>query len=312
MLLSNEELLKRLAEERLKLTRARMAPNTDIGYRYAWSMFERWCSKMELAALPADSETVSLYITDMISVVHKKVSTVVHRVWAIGRKHREAGIESPVSRDVRELLNGARRLLIEQTRQMKPLRVDQLQAMCRALIEAGDSLSIRNRAILVTGFASGLRGASLVALTLEDVEFLKQGVLVRVRKEKQDQEGKGRYLGMPRGKHTCTCPVRSLRDWLEIRGDEPGALFSRLGRRTHLQTDTIYVTVKNTLRLIGVEPVLYGAHSLRAGFITAAGEAGVADLVIAKQTGHRNMEVLRRYFRSRDAFRANAAGTLGL
>jgi integrase len=311
MPLSNE-LLKRLAEERLKLTRARMAPNTDIGYRYAWSMFERWCSKMELAALPTDSETVSLYITDMISVAHKKVSTVVHRVWAIGRKHREAGLESPVSREVRELLNGARRLLIEQPRQMKPIQVDQLQAMCRALLAAGDPLSIRNRAILVSGFASGLRGASLVALTLEDIEFLKQGVLVRVRKEKQDQEGKGRYLGMPRGKHACTCPVRSLRDWIEIRGDEPGALFSRLGRRDHLQTDTIYVTVKNTLRLIGVEPVLYGAHSLRAGFITAAGEAGVADLVIAKQTGHRNMEVLRRYFRSRDAFRANAAGTLGL
>jgi integrase len=309
-----EELLRTIEQERLKLTSARMARNTQIGYGYAWAMFSSWCERMNRPAIPATPETVSLYITDMVALNHRKVSTLLHRAAAIGFKHREAGFQNPVSREVRELLHSAQRFRGDQIRQVRPIDIVQLRKMAKLLMDDGDPRSTRNRAMLITGFASGLRGANLVSLAMDDIEFLRQGVLVRVRKEKQNQEGKGRYLGLPRGRHAATCPVRSLEDWIELRSREAGAVFTKIGSKTFrpLDAGTVLVILKRTLVRAGVDPKEYGAHSLRAGFITSAGEAGATDLLIARQTGHRSMEVLRRYFRSQDAFKAPAAGLLGL
>jgi integrase len=137
---------------------------------------------------------------------------------------------------------------------------------------------------------------------------------MHVRREKQDQEGVGRWIGLPAGRHEATCPVRALRAWLEVRrGSAAGALFTHLhspyGR---LGASPIFTIVKQALRKAGIEPAGYGPHSLRAGFVTEAVEAGAGELLIAAQTGHRSMQVLRRYFRRRDLFKANACGMLGL
>jgi len=312
---ARSEFLARLNQERLKLTSARMAENTQVGYRYAWAMFEAWCLKMGYQALPAEPETVSLYVTDMVACNHRKVSTVLHRLAAIGFKHKQAGFPNPVSIEVRELLRSAKRVRADQVKQMRPLEVKQLRAIAKMLMNDDDPRSTRNRAMLVMGFASGLRGASIVNLMMEDCWFSKQGVLVWVRKEKQDQDGKGRFVGLPRGRHVETCPIRSLQDWIEIRGREPGALFTKIKKPNTfkpLDPGSFLWMVKKTLKRAGIDPTPYGAHSLRAGFVMTAGEAGAGELLIARQTGHRSMEVLRRYFRSQDAFKSNAASSLGL
>jgi len=100
-----------------------------------------------------------------------------------------------------------------------------------------------------------------------------------------------------------------------VRGDKPGPLFPSLDRRhpgTTLAGDSICRLVRRALTLIGINPAEYGAHSLRAGFVTAAGEANVGELVIASQTGHRSTQMVRRYFRRSDLWRANASSSLGL
>jgi integrase len=100
-----------------------------------------------------------------------------------------------------------------------------------------------------------------------------------------------------------------------VRGPDPGPLFPRLDPKhqgQRLDGDSICRLVKRAVALIGIDPEDYGAHSLRAGFVTAAGEANVGELLIAAQTGHSSMQVLRRYFRKSEIWKNNACGRLGL
>jgi site-specific recombinase XerD len=309
--------LRRILEaQAAEFRRGLLSTNTQRGYRYDWAVFERWCRRMDLDALPASVETLSLYATDQMAS-GRKVSTAARRVAAVARAHRCRDFASPVTFEVRELFRGARRLRIEQPRQVRALSVADLRAISIELARDPTMRGIRDRAILVTGFASALRSASLVALTLEDVEFVPEGIRIRVRREKQDQEGKGRWVGLPSGRHGETCPVRCLRAWLDRRGAAPGPLFTRLDGHAGaaaiaLQPERICQIVQAAVARIGLDPRLYGSHSLRAGFITEAGEHGVGELLIASQTGHRDMSTLRRYFRRRDLFRSNACAALGL
>ena len=64
--------------------------------------------------------------------------------------------------------------------------------------------------------------------------------------------------------------------------------------------------------MIGRDPRGYSGHTLRSGLITAAGEQGLSDLLIAEQSGHRNMNVLRSYMRRTNVFRSNACASLDL
>ena len=170
---------------------------------------------------------------------------------------------------------------------------------------------------MLVGFASALRRSSLAALRLSDVGFGPFGATVHVRYEKQDQEGKGRFIGLPFG-HAETCPVQALRAWLDLRGLDDGPLFTRMlrfegwGCDRALAPQAIGDVVQAAVARIGLDPHFYGGHSLRAGFVTSAVEAGVGELLIAAQTGHRSMEILRQYFRRADLFRANACLALGL
>jgi integrase len=309
-------LLRILEMQRAGFQRALLSTNTQRGYRYDWGMFQKWCGRMERSALPATSETVSLYATDQITS-GKKVSTAARRVAVVARMHRVDNLPSPVTSDVRELLRGARRLRMEQPRQVRALSLDELRAISAELGREGTIRALRDRAILVTGFSSALRSANLVALLLADIEFPREGVELRITHEKQDQEGHGRSIGVPRGKHRETCPVRCLRAWLDLRGSEAGPLFTRLDGHAGaigiaLQPERICQIVQDAVARIGLDRSLYGGHSLRAGFITEAGEHGVGELLIASQTGHRDMSTLRRYFRRRDLWRSNACAALGL
>lgn len=305
-----------LTEERDRLSRAIIAPNTIKGYGYDWKMWERWSVAMEMCTLPATPDSVSIYLTDLLT--HgKKVSTTVRRASAIAHRHRAEGLASPVTPEIRAVLRGARRLSGERPRQMIPLSLAQLRAITTQLGNQGDAISIRDRSILVMGFASALRRCNLAGLLYEDLEIDDRGLILRIRREKQDRTGRGREIGLPRGKHASTCPVRCLTAWLDLRGHWPGPLFTRMdaagaGKRLPLTGEAIAKTVKRHVARIGLDRKGYAGHSLRAGFITECGMAGIGELLIASTSGHRSMEVLRRYFRKSELFKANATGMLDL
>jgi site-specific recombinase XerD len=178
----------------------------------------------------------------------------------------------------------------------------------------GTPEAIRNRAVLVLGFTSALRRANITSLMLSDVDFTEQGVALRIRYGKCDQEGRGRSVAVVCGQHPDTCLTSCLRAWLAHRGTADGALFCAVGDRSlrNLAPSVVGRIVKAAVQRIGLDPTRYAGHSLRSAFITEAGLAGVSHLIIAAHTGHKRMDTLKKYFRPTDIWKANATGLLGL
>lgn len=226
-----------------------------------------------------------------------------------------SGAPNPCGEGLRTLLCGARRVLCQQPAQKDAISTDELRRMVRT-IGWKRPIDARDCAILLFGFATALRRSSLAALRLENLTFTDAGIRVWIQHEKQDREGKGRELAVPHGKHRLTCPVRAIKRWLDWRGRDPGPLFQGVmsGHVTGkgILPNRICQIVQESAARIGLDPKRIGAHSLRAGMATEALCAGVSEIMVAQQTGHRSLETLRLYLRSRDPFRGNAAGHIGL
>ena len=194
----------------------------------------------------------------------------------------------------------------------KPLLRDDLFVVLDA---AGRSLKdIRDRAILLLGFAGGFRRSELVALDCLDIERVRQGHVITLRRSKTDQNGAGRKIGIPHGR-TRWCPVAALEDWLAASGVEDGSAFRRVDRHGRLFADrlspeAVCLIVRERVKAAGFDPSGYSGHSLRAGFATSAVQAGVSTLKVRAQTGHASEAMLARYIRDGELFIGNAAGAL--
>jgi integrase len=166
-------------------------------------------------------------------------------------------------------------------------------------------------------FAGALCRSELVGLDVDDVSEGADGLTVRLRRSKTDQEGAGRTRGIPYGSNPVTCPVRAWRVWLELSGITEGPAFRPVDRHGHmgatrLSGPAVALVVKRRAARAGLDPREVAGHSLRAGLATSAAAAGVAERVIANQMGHRGTAMLRRYIREGSLFRENAASAVGL
>jgi integrase len=300
--------------QQLRHQSALRAPLTILAYASDMKMFQQWCTGQACSALPAATEDVCRYILDQLNT-GRKVTTVGRYATAIVAAHRDAGLEAPSLAAVQVLITAAKRLRREQPVQKEPVMLEQLRALAAGTSGPG-ALDARNRALLLFGFASALRRSNLAALDLADVEFTARGLVVSVRSEKQDQFGVGRKLGIPPGNHPETCALSALLDWLRHRGMNPGPLFQQIKNNAatglRLHPARVAKVVQAQMKTLGLDPAIYGGHSLRSGFVTAAVEANVQTLVIMETTGHRSVETLRRYYRSRDPLRACAGGQIDL
>jgi integrase len=167
------------------------------------------------------------------------------------------------------------------------------------------------------GFAGAFRRAELVRLEVEDCEFGNDGLTVTLRRSKTDQQGAGRKIGIPYGANPETCPVRSVRYWMEQGGVISGPLFRSITRHGRVRARglsgiDVARIVKKLARRAGLDPATYAGHSLRAGHATSAAIAGASERSIMNQTGHRSVQMVRRYIRDGNLFRENSAGKLGL
>lgn len=226
------------------------------------------------------------------------------------------GVDAPTSTGiVRATLKGIRRTLGTATVQKAPA----LTADIRAMVEAtGEGLiGIRDRALILLGFAGAFRRSELVALDTADLAFGRDGLTVTLRRSKTDQEGAGRKVGIPYGSNPATCPVRNLQEWIEAAGVGDGPVFRAINRHGRIRAgrlspaDVARVVKKLALRA-GLDAAKYAGHSLRAGHATAAAIAGASERSIMNQTGHRSTAMVRRYIRDGSLFRENSAGKLGL
>jgi integrase len=170
---------------------------------------------------------------------------------------------------------------------------------------------LRDRALLLFGFASALRRSELVALAVEDLEHTERGLLINVKRSKTDQEGRGHQRAVIYGTRAELCPVKTISRWVEAAHIETGPVFRSVTRHGHvngsLSARAVAQVVKTYARLAGLDPAEFSGHSLRAGFVTSAAEKGATADRIMDHTGHKSVAMVRTYTRRADAF-ANHAG----
>jgi len=209
-------------------------------------------------------------------------------------------------------MRGIKRSKGTAQRQAKPLLKEDLFAVLERM---GDRpKDIRDKALLLLGFAGGFRRSELIGLDVEDIEFVRQGMIVTLRRSKTDQEGAGRRIGVPFGR-TRWCPVKALEAWLQAAGITDGALFLVLDRHSQMKAkrlsgEAVSIILKERLRQAALDPAHYSGHSLRAGFATSAAMAGASILKIREQTGHATDAMLARYIREGDIFTDNASSAV--
>jgi integrase len=178
-------------------------------------------------------------------------------------------------------------------------------------------IGLRDRALILLGFAGAFRRSEVVGLNLADLAFSRDGLTVFLRRSKTDQEGQGRKIGIPYGANPETCPVRTLQTWLDQAALAEGPVFRSLNRHGQLRprrlggVDVARI-VKKLAQRAGLDPAKYAGHSLRAGHATSAAASGASERSIMNQTGHRSVQMVRRYIREGSLFRENSAGKLGL
>ena len=238
----------------------------------------------------------------------RAIATIERRLAAIGKAHQLSGMEDPTKdQRVRDAMTGARRRLrTAPTREKAALSLEDLEQMIKA-IPLSTHAGRRDRALLMTGIAGAFRRSELVALDVDDVRFVPEGMLISIRKSKTDQEGAGATLAIAYGDRPDFCAVRSLKSWLEHAEIRRGPIFRRIRAGDRLTEDrltdrSVALIVKRHAEPVGLDPELFAGHSLRSGGITAAVREGHDERELARLSRHKNMDVLRGYIRRESAF----------
>ena len=309
--------LEDLIEKARAYIHAAKSPATLRAYRTDFEDFTRFCQEHHLAHLPATPTTVALYIADRAGSLRS--ATITRRLTSITKAHQAAGFEaSPASSHhfvVSETLKGIRRSIGTAQEGKAPLLTNDIRRIVGSCPET--LLGLRDRALILVGFAGAFRRSELAAIDYANLTFTQDGLVIDLRRSKTDQEAAGRKVGIPFGKEAATCPVRALRRWLAASGLSSGAVFrgvNRHGRlsRSGLHKDCVGWILKRAAGRAGLKPGPLGGHSLRAGCVTQAAMNGVSERDIMRQTGHKSAEMLARYIRIGEIFTRNAAAGLGI
>ena len=308
------------------------ANNTRAAYAGAWRWFAAYCDAHGSTALPAHPATVAAFLAARAAGTAPRpvaapgtrrpapdgprgLSALAVAASAIRHEHRRRGLASPTDHpQVRAVLDGLARVRGRAAAAPRePVRIEDLIALSER--HAGDDSPrwLRDWSILLFGFASALRRSNLAALTFGEVNFDPRGLAIFVRKSKTDQEGTGRWVGVLR--RTRLCPARALEAWLAV--SPPHTPTSPLWRRitrggrvseAAVGEPAIESIVKDRMSELGFEAARYGAHSLRAGFATAAKGRSLREVM--DQGGWSDPRTALRYQRRAAIFDDNPSDVL--
>jgi site-specific recombinase XerD len=298
-------------EEAAGYARAEKADATRRAYKSDFALFRSWCEGKRVLALPAAPEAVAAFLAAEAGR-GTKASTIGRRLAAIRYAHKPAGHEPPTnSESVKATLRGIRRTAGSTPIRKAPATADKVLAMVAKTDT--DLKGLRDRALLLLGFAGAFRRSELVALNVTDLEFCDGGLRATIRKSKTDQEGLGATIAIARG--STACPVDAVRTWITAGAIIEGPLFrpvTRTGKVSlrRLSARAVAELVKIYARRAGMKAADFSGHSLRSGFLTSAAARGASIFKMMDISRHKSVETLRGYVRDAELFRDHAGAGL--
>lgn len=289
------------------------AANTQRAYAGDWRRFTAWCHEHGRPALPADVPTAAAFVT-ALAEASKKVATIQRHCASLSKAHQLAGLPTPTDdRQFKVLLEGISREKGVRQKQAPAFTLAYFKRVVHG-IDNDRPDGVRDRALLLLGLAGVFRRDELASLDIAHLRFDDDGLVVELPRSKTNQKGEAEEKAIFFAPDRRSCPVRAVKDWLELlgqHGQTSGALFrsfhegQRLSRR-RLSTFSLNEIVQ--LRL----GAPYAAHSLRASFVTIAKLNGADDAEVMNQTKHKTTSMIRRYTRLDNIRQHNAAQKLGL
>ena len=305
-------LLASLSEQTARYVEAGLqgAPNTARAYASDLRHFTHWCQANRLEPVPATVDTLAGYVT-YLADAGKKVSTIHRHLSAISKAHVLRGLDCPTdNKQFQVLLDGIRRVHGVRQKQAPAFTLAQLKRLVRE-IDTKTVGRLRDRAILLLGFTGAFRRSELSELTVQQLRFTEDCLIVSLAKSKTNQLGEYEEKAIFYSPEAKVCPIRSLQAWLRQLKRETGPVFVSLRKGERLTEARLSDKSINAVvqRYLGPS---YSAHSLRASFVTVAKLAGADDSEIMNQTKHKTSAMIRRYTRLDDVRQHNAAQKLGL
>ena len=292
--------IKKLQSETIDNLKNSKAFNTIRAYKADIASFIGFCNKHNLKFLPADPNIVSLYLTYSSKTL--KFSSLKRRLASISMYHKTRGhyldTKHPI---ISENLLGIKRIKGSIQIGKKPLLINDLKLIIQAINKDNitEFKKIQNKTLILVGFAGGFRRSELVALLVEDIDFVEEGMKILIRRSKTDQSGEGFVKGIPYFTNQEYCPVLNLKKYLKELKINSGKVFDICDKSVALK-------IKKYAMLAGLDYKKYAGHSLRSGFATSAAEVGVEERNIMAMTGHKSTEMVRRYIKEANLFTNNA------
>ena len=313
------------------------AANTTRAYTSDLKSYLRFCAQHELTPLPADVSTLTEYVAHLATEKpappvgggrEKKqkgqqpltkphsLATIRRHLAAIRKAHQLGGHPMPATMDALNIvMEGIARTLCKRQDQAQAFTVEELKQALRR-IDLETTAGLRDRALLLLGFAGAFRRSELVDLNLEQLEFTERALLVHLAKSKTNQYGAVEDKAIFYAPNADFCPVRCLRAWLHLLGRTTGPLFVKIPRAAPGQ---MAAPSDKRLSDISINKLVqkrlgpnYSAHSLRVSFVTVAVLNGQSHKAIKNQTKQKTDAMIERYTQLNNVVSYNAAQSLGL
>ncbi len=292
--------VKKLELETIKNLRNSKSHNTVRAYEADFKDFSLFCFQNGLPPLPTEPKILSLYLTYLSKT--SKFSTLKRRIASIKVVHKMKGhyldTKHPI---IIENLLGIKRIYGSYQKSKKPLLINDLKLIIKAIdkYEKKEIKRIRNKCLILIGFSGGFRRSELVNLEYDDLEFVKEGLKIFIKRSKTDQSGEGSIKAIPYFENLEYCPVIKMKEWINCNRIKEGKVFV-------ISDKSVSLIIKKYALLAGLDPDKFGGHSLRSGFATSAAESGVEERNIMAMTGHKTTQMVRRYIHEANLFKNNA------
>lgn len=275
---------------------------TLVAYEADFACWTQWCLDRNIPPMPPAPADICAFL-EWCAAQGKAASTIGRRVAAIAFycKQQDMNPLPTDSQSVRIIKASIRQSINRDTVKKTPATADIILAMM-AQCDRG-LIGYRDRALIAVGMGCALRRSELVALTMDDIEPVKAGLLITIRRSKHDQQGSGQFVMLPHG-HLIR-PVEALNRWLGAANITKGALFRqvKLGsskpEEGALKGNAVSRIIKKLADRAGLDSAEFSGHSLRSGFCTSAAESGASVWKMLEQSRHKSLNSLEGYVRSK-------------
>ena len=292
--------LKSLEIETLKNLKNSKSNNTLRAYQSDFKDFSSFCTKNGFSSLPTQPKIVAFYITNLSKSA--KFSTLKRRIASISVIHKLKGhyldTKHPI---IMENLHGIKRTLGSRQKAKKPILINDLKLIIKVI----DEDKIRDKALILLGFAGGFRRSELVNVYFQDIDFVPEGVKILIRRSKTDQSGEGSIKAIPYFENQEFCPVIALKNYLNKKFSNSDKSQKDV-KIFEISDKSVALIIKRYAEKAGLDSSKYAGHSLRSGFATTAAEFGAEERNIMAMTGHKTTQMVRRYIQEANLFKNNA------